>query len=142
MSMSVEGEIEAAARSVFESIGAGHSESAYHAAFEVELSARGRQFNSEGRLVVKHRGQTVAHRRPDLMVSTPEGPVIVELKANKRLREKHRRQAESYVALAREDANVESARSAMLINFSPNGVTVEMVKEPETVDSFGISPDV
>jgi GxxExxY protein len=132
-------EVVNAAQAVYESIGAGHSEAAYHSALEVELSARGHQFNSEARLVVKHRGQSVAHRRPDVMIATDSGPIIVELKANKRIRDKQRRQLESYVSMSREDNNVETAHAAILINFGPDRVTTEKI---DCGPSFDVEVDV
>lgn len=128
-----------AAQTVYENIGAGHSEAAYHSALEVELSARGHQFNSEARLVVKHRGQTVAHRRPDVMLPSDGGPIIVELKANKKIRAKQRRQLESYVAMSQADNNVGAANAAVLINFGPSRVTTERV---DCGPSFDVEVDV
>jgi len=66
---------------VFECLGAGHTESVYENALEVELQDMGLKY---GRQVVKeltYRGQTVGSIRADLVVYVPSGGVVVELKA-------------------------------------------------------------
>jgi len=119
------------AQCVYNSIGAGHSENAYHKAMEVEMSARGVLFNSEAHLVVKHRGQPVAHRRPDILVETDDGTIILELKAQTEIQERHIEQLESYVVMASQDYNVDEVCGAVLVNFTSDGVASQVVYSDE-----------
>lgn len=81
-------QIEVCAKSVYESLGTGHSESVYHRAMEVELRFHDICYESKVTLPIVHRGLTVGYGEADLIVyernvdGTVAVPgVIVELKA-------------------------------------------------------------
>jgi len=89
-------------------LGLGLLESAYAAAFAIELRERGLQFEREVPVTGTYKGKDVGVvYRADFIV---ERSVIVELKATEGLAENHRAQLVSYLRLA-------GLRLGLLINF-------------------------
>jgi GxxExxY protein len=89
-------------------LGVGLLESAYAAAFEIELGERGLRFEREVAITGRYKGQDVGIAyRADFIV---EKTVIVELKAIDALADNHRAQLLSYLRLA-------GVKLGLLINF-------------------------
>lgn len=99
---------------VYEKLGPGLSERAYHNAMETELSHRGIEFSSEGNFSIRYRGKPVAYRRPDLLVGDGSCVIVVELKAGSNSGES---QLESYLELGKDDMNMD-IDGGMLIQFN------------------------
>lgn len=112
--------IESAER-VFEELGPGWTESIYHRAMEVELSRNGIEFSSESTIPVMYRGKSVGRRRPDMLVESANGTIIIELKAGSSSGEN---QLFDYHNILSDDSNYDIS-GAMLIRFNDE---LEVVK--------------
>jgi GxxExxY protein len=75
-------ELKEAAEEVHEHLGAGFTETVYHSALSQELSAAGIEHQTETPIPVMYKGTPVGRRRPDMMIVTEYGLVVVELKAS------------------------------------------------------------
>jgi len=113
-------DIEESAERVYDSLGPGLSERAYHNALETELSHRGIEFSSEANFSIQYRGKPVAYRRPDLLVGEGSEIVVVELKASSKSGEG---QLESYMMLGEDDKNLDIS-GGILLAFNADGVKV------------------
>ncbi|AGM11486.1 PD-(D/E)XK nuclease [Halogranum tailed virus 1] len=123
--MSLYEEIEESAERVFEELGSGLSERAYHNAMETELSHRGVEFSSESNFSIMYRGKPIAYRRPDLVVGHNDDVlIIVELKAGSKA---GMEQLRSYLNLGAEDANLD-VDGGMLICFNGEGIETRTEK--------------
>lgn len=99
--------VENAARTVYATLGSGHTERVYHNAMEVELSQQGIQFDSEHTLRVMYADTDVGSVRCDLLVNSR---LVVELKATSFVSLKaDRAQAKKY--------QVNDSIESLLINF-------------------------
>lgn len=103
-----------AAEAVHEELGPGHTESVYHRALEYEFSNNDIQFSSETTVTIFYKGMPVGTRRPDMMVETDDGNIIIELKSGT---ERGEEQLRSYIQILEDDANFE-VDSGMLIQFN------------------------
>lgn len=81
---------------IFKVLGPGFSERVYHNAFEVELRARGIQYETEKILPIIYEGHTIGNLRADLIVG---GRTIVELKSVAKLKDEFRNQVHNYIRL-------------------------------------------
>ena len=79
---------------VHRALGPGFFEPIYHNALRIELAACGIAFESEKRVLIRYREQSVGAQRLDFIVS---GEVIVEIKAVKTLEPLHYVQVMSYL---------------------------------------------
>ncbi|MCP4198100.1 MAG: GxxExxY protein, partial [Proteobacteria bacterium] len=87
--------INGAAMEVHKILGPGFLEAVYQAALEHELTLRGISFESQKRLEVTYKDQTVGEYIADIVV---EDKVILELKAISTLNKAHEAQAHNYLA--------------------------------------------
>lgn len=110
-----------AAEEVFDVLGAGHTESTYHRAYERELSERGIAFVSEGTIPIFYKGSPVGRRRPDLFVESRNGMIIVELKAGSSSGEE---QLLSYIDILKDDENFDIC-GGRLITFGDEVTVIE-----------------
>jgi GxxExxY protein len=83
-----------AAMEVHRELGPGFLETIYQRGMEAELRRRGMSFESQRRILVRYKGETLAEHVLDLVV---DGRVVVELKAVKELTDQHLAQTLSYV---------------------------------------------
>jgi GxxExxY protein len=83
------------AEEVYASLGAGHLESIYHAAMEVELRIAGMQYESEQIMPVTHKGTYVGTIRADIIVAKE---CVLEFKISGKL-EDAKQQARQYMKL-------------------------------------------
>ena len=99
------------AEDVYRDLGSGYLEEVYHRAMEVDLRARGIEYDSERRLDVLYKGQYVGENYADLIVGSGSDTVIVELKAVKeKLGAPEKRQLRKYMELL-------GMEKGLLINF-------------------------
>jgi GxxExxY protein len=75
-------------------LGPGFFEPLYHNALKIELGVCGLPFESEKRVIVRYRQQSVGTQRLDFVVA---GQVIIEIKAVKELEPLHHVQLMSYL---------------------------------------------
>jgi len=118
--MELHKQIEESAQRVYDELGPGLSERAYHNSLETEFSHRGIEFSSEGNFDIRYRGKAVAYRKPDLQVGEGDEIIVVELKAGSSRGEE---QLDSYLRLGKDDANV-SITGGMLISFNSDELKV------------------
>lgn len=83
-----------AAMEVHRELGPGFLETIYQRGMEAELRRRSMSFESQRRILVRYKGETLAEHVLDLVV---DGRVVVELKAVKELTDQHLAQTLSYV---------------------------------------------
>ena len=93
---------------VHRELGPGFKEIIYERAFRLELDSRVIKFESERTIEVKYRSWMIPGQRIDLIV---EGVVLVEIKAQPRLKQIHELQALSYLKTT-------GLRVALLMNFN------------------------
>jgi GxxExxY protein len=110
-----------AAEEVHDALGTGHTENTYHKALMRELSERGVAFGSETTIPINYKGISVGQRRPDMLVDSPDGTIIVELKAGSRSGEA---QLVDYQQILGDDENYNIA-CGVLIRFNDD---VEVLK--------------
>ena len=106
------------ARSVFETIGPGHSESVYHRAMEVALRLAGVQYETERVLPIVYRGHVVGNFRCDIVLED----LVIELKAVSRLGPREELQAVNYLKFS-------GKPRALLLNFG-SALESKMVELP------------
>lgn len=92
---------------VHRELGPGFLEPVYHNALRIELAACSIPFETEKRVVIRYRGQSVGVQRLDFVVA---GEVILEIKAVKELEPLHHVQLMSYLRGA-------GLRVGLLMNF-------------------------
>ena len=92
---------------VHRALGPGFFEPIYHNALRIELAVCGIAFESEKRVLIRYRDQSVGAQRLDFVVA---GEVIVEIKAVKALEPLHHVQLMSYLRGA-------GLRVGLLMNF-------------------------
>lgn len=112
--MSVETEVFDAADAVHDELGAGFTESVYHSALQVELSARSIEHSSETTIPIFYKGHNVGRRRPDLMVDDGGQKIVIELKSGSTSGED---QLLQYLDLLGDDANYD-IKKGLLIQFN------------------------
>lgn len=103
-----------AAESVHDGLGPGHTESVYHRALHYEFSKKGIKFSSETTIPIFYDGMNVGTRRPDMMVETDDGNIVIELKAGSKRGEE---QLLSYIDIIEDDSNYD-IDFGMLIQFN------------------------
>jgi GxxExxY protein len=96
-----------AAIEVHRELGPGFSEDVYQRALEIELGARGIQFESQKAVTIMYKGFFVGKGKIDIMVG---GRLVVEIKTVASLLPVHRLQTRSYMRVIREPLG-------LLINF-------------------------
>ena len=101
-------EIIGAAMEVHRVLGPGFLESLYQRGIEAELRCRSVPFESQKRIDVKYRGDSLGEHVLDLVV---DGKVVVELKAVKDLTDQHQSQIISYLKAS-------GLQISLLINFA------------------------
>jgi GxxExxY protein len=89
-------------------LGPGFKEPIYQRALCLELDSHGISYESEKRVSVRYKQWEIPGHRLDLLVG---GCVIVELKADSKLKELHRRQVLSYLKAT-------DLRLGLLVNFN------------------------
>jgi GxxExxY protein len=114
-------EVIEAATEVHDTLGAGHTEATYHRALERELSGRGIPFSSENTIPITYKGTTVGSRRPDIFVTTDDGIIIIELKADT---ERGEEQLIDYERILADDSNFDIA-GGLLIQFNDDLHAIE-----------------
>jgi GxxExxY protein len=87
-----------AAMEVHRELGPGFLEGIYQRGMEAELHRRGMRFESQRRIQVSYKGESLGEHVLDLVV---DDKVVVELKAVKELTEQHLAQILSYVRASR-----------------------------------------
>jgi GxxExxY protein len=100
---------------VYNTLGAGFLESVYEQSLLIELREQGFIAQNQVHLDVFYRGQPVGCFAPDIIVNDS---VIVELKAIESLSKAHEAQLVNYLTAT-------GKQVGLLINFSPDGVTVK-----------------
>jgi len=113
--------LEDASQEVFDTLGAGHSESTYHSALMRELSSRGVSFTSEGTIPILYKGSPVGRFRPDLFIETDDGTVVIELKATNSTGED---QLDGYLSILDTDNNFD-VMGGILIRFNDDVEVIE-----------------
>jgi GxxExxY protein len=95
------------AKTIYESVGPGYSESVYHRAFEVCLREKCILYETERILPIKFHDHVIGSLRADLIV---DNACIIELKAVSKLSESAKIQTKNYIKLT-------GISRALLINF-------------------------
>lgn len=104
------------ARTIWDILGPGYSESVYHTAFEVALRHEGIEYETERIIPVMFLGQNVGCVRADIIL---EGTAVIELKSVSRLTEASRIQIRNYMKLL-------GLEYGWLINFPDKNGTIEI----------------
>lgn len=86
--------LENISREIFRELGPGHRECVYHRALEIELRNASIPYECEVVVPLFYKGEFLSHIRLDLVVAKK---TIVELKANKSLREEDTQQITRYM---------------------------------------------
>lgn len=108
-----------AAQEVFEILGAGHSESVYESALEIELVEQGfRNVRRQVPCPIYYKGYLVGFGHIDMLIDNTH---IVELKTVTKLTHKDETQLEKYITGMKTD-------SGLIINFNPGQEEIETVK--------------
>lgn len=111
--------LENIAHEVYNTLGAGYTESMYHRAFEVALRDAGISYETERIVPVVFKGKTIGNIRADLIVN---GDTIVELKAIRRLNDEACNQCRRYM-------NLLGLRNGLVVNFGSDYVQTRRVSE-------------
>ena len=122
---------------VYNELGAGFPEDIYQKALQLEMRERGIRFQREVNIEIFYKNVPIGFDRPDFIVRpfsneyiSLSKPVVVELKAVKKLNDSHKIQAKTYlVSLPHSsDGELKACRHCLLINFPSNGGNkVEMI---------------
>ena len=122
---------------VYSELGAGFPEEIYQKALQLEMREKGIRFQREVNIEIFYKNVPIGFDRPDFIVrpfSTEHfslsKPVVVELKAVKKLNDGHKIQAKTYlVSLPHSsDGELKACRHCILVNFPSNGGSkVEML---------------
>ena len=108
-------ELKEAAEEVHEYLGAGFTETVYHSALSQELSAAGIEHQTETPIPVMYKGTPVGRRRPDMMIMTEYGLVVVELKASS---SSGSAQLSQYLGMTTDDENLGEIIGGAVIRFN------------------------
>ncbi len=115
---------------VYGELGAGFPEDIYQKALQVEMRQRGIRFQREVNIEIFYKQIPIGFDRPDFIIRPFSNgsmhlskPVVVELKAVKKIEEKHKVQARTYlISLPHSsDGELNECRHCFLVNFPSNG---------------------
>jgi GxxExxY protein len=102
---------------VHQRLGPGLKEAQYEDALKIELATAGLKFESQRRVIITYRGQSLRPQRIDLIV---EEQIVVEVKSVARLHPVHRSQVISYLRTT-------GLRIGLLFNFNEPIVRIKRV---------------
>jgi GxxExxY protein len=110
------------AKTVFDTLGPGHSESVYHNAMEVVLRENNVPYASEVTVPIMFMGKGIGFHRLDTVLYCPEpaGHVILEYKSITRLKEQDEQQVKTYLKTT-------GYAYGILINFGASSVETRIV---------------
>jgi len=118
------------ANEVYSQLGEGFTEETYQRALQIEMREAGLRFQREVSIEIFYKGVPLGFDRPDFIVRPFDNgdrrlgvPVVVELKAVKKLSDKHRTQAKTYLRSLplSSDGELKNCKHCILINFPENG---------------------
>ncbi len=124
------GRIVSLSNEVYSTLGEGFPEDAYQRALQIEMREHGIRFQREVYIEIFYKGVPLGFDRPDFIIRPFEKgsyrlsiPVVVELKAVKKLNDKHKTQAKTYLRSLpfASDGELKNCRHCILINFPENG---------------------
>jgi GxxExxY protein len=111
---------------VYSALGEGFTEEMYQRALQIEMRKAGVRFQREVHIEIFYKGVPLGFDRPDFIVRpfTAGGlrlsvPVIIELKTTKKLSEKNKTQAKTYLRSIphSSDGELKDCKHCLLINF-------------------------
>jgi len=114
MSQNIVDEVIDCAEEVHAELGTYNTESTYHRSLEYELSSRGIGFTSEATIPIFYKGMPAGRRRPDIVVQSEDGDIVLELKSGSSSGDK---QLLQYLELMSDDNNY-SVETGLLIKFN------------------------
>ncbi len=115
---------------VYATLGEGFPEEMYQKALQVEMREKNLRFQREVNIEIFYKNVPLGFDRPDFIIRPFENgtytlskPVVVELKAVKKLGDKHKTQAKTYLRSLphASDGELKECRHCILINFPDNG---------------------
>ena len=122
---------------VYSHLGEGFNEDVYQKALQVEMRNAGLCFQREVNVEIFYKGVPLSFDRPDFIIRPFQNeqcdlsvPVVVELKAVKKLSDKNKTQAKTYLRSLpfSSDAELKHCRHCILINFpESNKDSVELL---------------
>jgi GxxExxY protein len=114
-------------REVYSNLGEGFTEETYQRALQIEMRREGICFQREVNIEIFYKGHPIGFDRPDFIVRPFNNgsinlslPVVIELKAVKKLNDKHRIQAKTYLRSLphSSDVQLKNCKHCILINFT------------------------
>ncbi|GEM_PF-2033334 len=111
---------------VYRNLGEGFPEEIYQKALQFEMREKGISFQREVNIEIFYKGIPLGFDRPDFIVRPCQlsggKPVVIELKAVKKLGEKHITQAKTYLRSLphASDGELKDCKHCILINFPDN----------------------